>query len=30
LPGAKQAAALYFQEWFANMRKIGTLRGTAP
>lgn len=30
LPGTKQADALYYQEWFVNMRKIGTLRGTVP
>ena len=30
LPGTKQADALFYQEWFANVRKIGTLRAVAP
>jgi hypothetical protein len=30
LPGTKQANALFYQEWFANVRKIGTLRAVAP
>jgi len=30
LPGTKQANGLFYQEWFANVRKIGTLRAVAP
>jgi hypothetical protein len=30
LPGTKQANALFYQEWFANLRQIGTLRAVAP
>jgi len=30
LPGTKQAKALFYQEWFANVRKVGTLRAVAP
>ena len=30
LPGTKQANSLFYQEWFANVRKVGTLRAAAP
>ena len=30
LPGTKQANALFYPEWVANVRKIGTLRAVAP
>jgi len=30
LPGTKAAGALFYEEWFANVRQIGTLRGTVP
>ena len=30
LPGTKRANALFYQEWFANVRKVGTLRAASP
>jgi hypothetical protein len=30
LPGTKAANEQYYQAWFTNIRKIGTLRGTSP
>jgi hypothetical protein len=30
LPGTKQANSLFYQEWFANVRKVGALRAAGP
>ena len=30
LPGTKPADSLFYQEWFADLRRIGTLRAAAP
>jgi hypothetical protein len=30
LPGTKQVNSLFYQEWFTNVRKVGTLRAVAP
>ncbi len=30
MPGTKPADSLFYQEWFADLRRIGTLRAAAP